>query len=516
VSELVRDDHWQRLDPRMLLLHPVRELLRFLPVLVGLLVAGTATGGDHGPWRLLGVAIPVGLGLLRYLTTSFRVEGGRIELRRGLLNRHVLSTPLDRVRTVDLTASPIHRLLGLTTVRVGTGTASTDGDDRLDLDGLPADRARRLREELLRVSSVAGEPATGAGPPGVPAAVVRLDPAWVRFAPFTSSGVVLAAAVLGAGSQVVEQVSPDRLDPGRLAAHATSTSPWVSVPLAVLLVAALVSLLAVGGYVVTNWGFTLTHGDGSWQLRRGLLTTRETSLDDERVSGVSVCEPLGLRLVGGARAIAIVTGLDRKQRGSAVLVPPAPRAEVARVAREVLGTAEPVDVPLIGHGPLARRRRFTRALGPALAVVAAVAVLAATTALPVWWIAAAGVLPVGALVIAADRAAGLGHALTSRHLVARSGSLNRHRHALETDDVIGWTFRAGWFQRRAGLTSLVATTAGGNQSVTVLDLREDVAVDLAARAVPGLVDQFTIPVAADRPGGVSSRARPGPGGAGRR
>ena len=110
-TELARDAEWQRLDPRMLLVHPIREVIRFLP-------------GDRGhrrwparrpaveAWQVLGVAIPVALGLLRYLTTSFRISGGRIELRRGLLNRHVLSTPVDRVRTVDLTSSPIHRCSG--------------------------------------------------------------------------------------------------------------------------------------------------------------------------------------------------------------------------------------------------------------------------------------------------------------------------------------------------------------------------------------------------------------------
>ena len=34
---------WQRLDTRMLLVHPVSELIKFLPVLIGLFVASTAT-----------------------------------------------------------------------------------------------------------------------------------------------------------------------------------------------------------------------------------------------------------------------------------------------------------------------------------------------------------------------------------------------------------------------------------------------------------------------------------------
>ena len=74
--------------------------------------------------------------------------------------------------------------------------------------------------------------------------------------------------------------------------------------------------------------------------------------------------------------------------------------------------------------------------------------------------------------------------------MARSGSLARRREALATPSVIGWNLRATWFQRRVGLTDLVATTAGGRQSVRVLDLPADDAVALAREAQPGLLEQF--------------------------
>jgi putative membrane protein len=487
--ELARDQEWQRLDPRMLLVHPVRELLRFLPVLIGIFLAGTASGGE--PWHYLGVAAPVALGVLRYLTTSFRITGGRVELRRGLLNRHVLSTPLDRVRTIDLTASPIHRLLGLTTVRIGTGTASTSEEDRLDLDGLPLTRARELRQELLHVA-----PASGIGPEGAdvgPRVVLAFDPAWIRFAPLTSSGLVIAAGVLGALTQLVNTLGGfERVDASSWADGVNGVPVWAAVTGGLLGLLVVVSGLAIGGYVVANWGFTLTHSTGSWHLARGLLTTRETSLDDERVGGVSVCEPFGLRLAGGGQVRAIVTGLDSKQQSSAVLVPPAPLRVGNGVARAVLGTASPVDAPLTGHGPAAARRRYTRALLPALAVLTVLVVVVARTGLPAWSALAGLVLVLGALPLGADRARSLGHALVDGFLVSRSGSLHRTRTMVGTGHVIGWNLRSTWFQRRVGLTSLVATTAGGPQSVLVLDVPEDEAVRLADDAVPGLLGQFTV------------------------
>lgn len=489
-SELTRDDHWQRLDPRMLLVHPIRELLRFLPVLVGLFVAGTASGGNNDWWHVLGVGVPIALGLLRYLTTSFRIAGDRIELKRGLLNRHVLSTQLDRVRTVDLTSSPIHRVLGLTTVRVGTGTASTDDEDRLDLDGLPVGRARRLREELLRTTDEADGDSPGTAPEEH--VLVRLDPSWLRFAPFTSSGLVIAAAAIGATSQVINILGGwDRVDVGGLVDGTSFLSLWAAVPLGVVTFLVVVSLCSIGGYVLTNWAFTLSHTAGAWHLRRGLLTTRETSLDDERVSGVSICEPLGLRSVGGGRLAAIVTGLDRKQQGSSVLVPPAPHGVVTEVARAVLGVSGPVDAELTGHGPRARSRRYVRALVPAGAVLAVVLALVVVRDWPWWLLLPALLVPLAALGLAADRARGLGHTLVDGYVVSRSGSLDRHRRALASDDVIGWNFRSTWFQRRAGLTHLVATTAGGDQRVVVLDIPEAAAVRLAEQALPKLVGQFT-------------------------
>ncbi len=486
-SEIGRDAEWQRLDPRMLLVHPIREVLRFLPVIIVVVLGSTAAGGEQ--WQLLGVAFPVALGLMRYLTTSFRISGGRIELKRGLLNRHVLSTPVERVRTVDLTSSPIHRLLGLTKVRIGTGTASTSDEDRVDLDGLPLERARALRAELLQSSTADDE---AADEPAPEREVVTFDPAWVRFAPLTGSGVVIGAAALGAGSQVLQSVGFwEQFDTDSF--NAPGVPLAVLVPLVVLGLLVVISLLSIGGYVVTNWGFRLTRSRGAatWHLTRGLFTTRETTLDDERVAGVNLSEPIGLRLARGARLSATVTGLDKGQQGSSALVPAAPRAVVERVAREVLDRPEPVDAPLVAHGPRATRRRWTRALVPAL-VIAAGFVAVVLAGGPSWLLVGLLALPVAGL-LAWDRTRSLGHALVVGHLVARSGSLVRRRRILEVDHVIGWNLRATWFQRRAGLTTLVATMAGGNQAVHVLDVPEHTAVRVAQEALPDLVEQFAVP-----------------------
>ena len=494
MTELHHDQEWQRLDPRMLLVHPVREVVRFLPALIAIVFAGAAAGGES--WQALGIVIPVAIGLMRYLTTSFRVTAGRIELKRGLLSRHVLSTPVDRVRTVDLTSSVIQRLLGLTTLRVGTGTASTSDDEKLDLDGLPVARARALRQELLRVSTADDGPADSTGAPLAAEVVAAFETRWLRYAPLTGSGVVIAAAAAGVSAQFLQLAGFwDDLDPEDYESLSGPTVPLeVLVPAALLAALVVMSAFAVGGYLVTNWAFQVTRRPpgpgGDWHLSRGLFTTRETTLDDDRVAGVTITEAIGVRAARGARLSAIVTGLDRGERGSSTIVPPAPRDVVHRAAVAVLGAETPVSGPLVPHGPAAVRRRWTRAIGPAV-LVSTYPVVAVVTGAPLWFLATLLSLPVAA-ALAWDRARSLGHALVEGHVVARAGSLVRRRRALAVDHVIGWNFRSTWFQRRVGLTTLVATTAGGGQAVPVLDIPEELAVALAGDALPDLVRQFRV------------------------
>ena len=442
---MVDNREWQRLDRLMLLVHPIKELLRFLPVLLGLLIAGSRSGGNEWWWNVLGIGVPIALGVARYLTTSFRIAEGRVELRRGLLNKHVLSTPIDRVRTVDITASLIHRVLGLTTVRVGTGTASKLGEDELALDGVRAHAAEALRNDLLH-RTAAPEARASAAAPDNARLVTRFEPRWLWYAPFTTSGMVIAAAVLGAGSQVLDGLGLwDHLELDAAAERVARLSVLVLVPVVVVGLLVVASVLAVAGYLVTNFGFTVTYtrSDHVWHLRRGLFTTRETSMDANRLRGVNLVEPLGLRLARGARLSAIVTGLNREQQGSSTLVPPAPQEVARRVAAEVLGTTEPVVAQLVGHGPAAVRRRYTRALAWPLVLTAALVVGVLVADVPSGWIALALAAVLFSAGLGHDRARGLGHVLLPGHLVARSGSLiappshprdpRRHRLDLQLD-----------------------------------------------------------------------------------
>jgi putative membrane protein len=490
-------DDWRRLSRRMLVIHPVQEAVRAIPALFGLFVAGSQ--GPYGRYvTLAGLAFAIGLGLSRWWTTSYRVTAAQVEIRRGLLRRRRLAVARDRVRTVDVSAHPWYRALGLARVTVGTGR-SDRRDDGLRLDGLAAADAERLHRELLHRPAADGEAATATADGAAVADVelVRLEPRWIAYGPFTLSGVVAVGVVIAYGSHLASEahVDPARLGPLRATLGALTRQPLpVAVAVATAASLAIVALASTVGYVLAFWGFRLgRHPGGTLHVRRGLVTTRATTIEERRLRGVELSEPLLLRAVGGARCIAIATGLRvgrGAERGGTLLVPPAPAPEVRRVAAAVLGDAVPIDVPLVPHGPAARRRRFARGFGGAALVVLALALLAAAGVVPRAAVLAGLVAFPAAVPLAADRARSLGHAVADGFLVAAAGSLVRRRTMLACDAVIGVNVRASLVQRRAGLATLVATTAAGRQGYRVLDVPEGEALAVATSVVPGLLEPF--------------------------
>ena len=487
---LAGDPQWRRLDARMLLVHPVQEAVRFLPALLVVFLSGRSS--DRSQWWDLGIlAIIVVLGIMRWVTTRYRIWGGQIELRQGLVNRRLLTTPADRVRTVDVTAPIWHRALGLARVEIGTAGGGL-GAHRIVLDALAAPVAAQLRGELLH--RVATDVATADGPAGGPVdepeeVLVRLDPAWVRYAPLTTSGLVSAAAIWGFSAQYIGQVDElhDRVEGAvdRVAALGVGVAALAGFLSALVAV----SVLAVSGYVLTYWRFRLTrHTGGTLHISRGLITARATSLEERRIRGVEIGEPLGLRLAGAARLSAATSGLGQEgaRSGSDWLTPPAPAEVVDRTAVAVVGDEVAVRGSLLSHGPAARRRRFTRAILPAAVLCAATLLLTrAIDDLPTALVVA-GCLPLLASPwLAADRYAALGHALTPRHLIVRSGTFSRRRVVLARDGVIGVTIRESFFQRRAGLATVTATTAVGRQHYDAIDVPVELSTGLAADLLPG-------------------------------
>jgi putative membrane protein len=503
---------WRRLSARMLLIHPIRELIRSLPALAGVFLASRSTGNAHW-WSLIGVIAVITLSVIRWTTTRYRITPEQVQLRSGLIRKRTMATPADRVRSVDVTEHALHRVLGLAKVEIGTGISDRKREG-LVLDGLTSDAARQLRAELLhRVLPVAGPAIERAAQSATDEQqILVFNPGWVRYAPFTLSGALTGLAIAGFAWRIVQQTSLDAAHLGAVQStshHLHNTPIWLDVMQIAFVIAAFVAVLSIAGYVLAFWNFRLTrHPEGTLHVARGLITARSTSIEYRRLRGIELSEPLLLRAVGGARLLAVVTGLRvgrGAERGGTLLAPPAPVTEVTRVAAEVIGSAEVMRATLIGHGSKALRRRLIRAVSPSVLVLGVVAGLWVTGSVPGWAAWAALLLLPAAALIAIDRYRSLGHLLVGRFVLTRYGSLVRRRVVLDSDGIIGWNLRRTFFQRRAGLVTLAATTAAGRQSYRITDVAQGAGLQLATAAVPGLLDDFIVSTA----GAASAAWTPG-------
>jgi putative membrane protein len=418
---------------------------------------------------------------LEWLRRTYELEAGSLRLEEGVLARKRRVVPFDRIQQVDLVRKPLHRLLGVASLRVET--AGGGGAAEVDLDVVALGEAQALRSSLLRAKAAAAEAggeAAEAVEGRVPAerTLLRMSLGEVMLAGITGTRAAAVLAVLGPLSQVTDwfpnlnewllrRVNPEAVAP---------TTPAAVVALALLAVVVWLGLAAASS-VVTDFGFTLARAGGDLVVRRGLLERREAVLPVARLQVVRVDESL-LRRALGLASIRIQSagrtgGAD--QTASRLAVPILRRSDVNRVLGELLPGAAPVPM-LLAPPPVARRwmvrRGVLRAVLPA-AAVAAVLWLLSRPAAPL----ALLLLPPAALLgLAGYR--GLGHARRGGYLYARQGVAIRVTTVVPVAKAQSGSVRSSLFQRRRGLATLHVDVAGGGPTPKVRDEAEGTAEEL--------------------------------------
>jgi putative membrane protein len=484
---------WRKLDAKAVVVGAL--LAAGVAVSAGVpTAAGVASGTSWAvalawvvPGGLLLVLGGAGLEYVRWRRTQYRISGSQAELHTGLVFLRRRSLARERIRSVDLTANPLLRVFGLVAVKIGTGESS--GESTLVLSPVRRAEGERLRLELLR-----GEQHESDG------TLAALDPAWIRYAPISFLAPTLGLAAGGAVMQVSQwfTLQDELID-------------WVQdlfngIPLVLVLVVLTAILLVVGLigslglFVEMWWNYRLDREPGTLRVRRGLLTTRSISIEERRLRGVDVVEPLGARLAGAARVDAIATGLVQQQEDEKTdhktLLPAAPKDLADRIAAAVLreDAAPTAAAQLVAHPRAALGRRIRIAVAAALLPVVVLVVLGLlfTDVLVQLGVLLAVVLLPIAVLLARDNYKALGHGITGKYLVTRSGSVRRSTAALQRDGVLGWRVRQSIFQRRAGLATFSAITAAGGGAYSARDADADEGLDFAREAVPGLLESFLV------------------------
>ncbi|MGH3094665.1 MAG: PH domain-containing protein [Streptosporangiales bacterium] len=475
-----------RLSPRSLLVDPVKRLgTILLPLAIAFFLSGHLTLDRAALYGLIAVGLSVAISMIRWLTFRYSIYDNRLAINSGLLSRRARSIPLDRIRGVDLTASPLHRMMGIVVVRVDAAAGGTGRDDEGVLDAVSVEQGRRLRQLLARRAGVAatGEPAGSPGaelaasaPPAAPV-IARVRPAWFFLTPLTGAYLLAPLALVGTVWGWVSQSNAFDESEVEGAAGWLAAAPWVLATILLVFVIVAMPVASVGMSALLNWNFTVRDGTDALEIERGLLTRRHVTLERRRLRGWEMVEALPARAVRVARLRALVTGLGGdSQQSRAELLPVAPVPEVNRLAGVTVG-AQPS--PLHRHPRAALRRRLIRAIVPWL-VLGGLAFLAGLpqAGVPLLLLAVLGV-PLGI-----DRYRSLGHGYDGSRVCVRERSWSRRTVTVQRGAVVGWQLRQSVFQRRQDLATLTVGVGAGTGGYAAVDMDAGDAVAFAARITP--------------------------------
>lgn len=488
---------WQRLSWRMLLVDPLQMITNLSPIFLVSLWLGTNRSNYWFEATILGIIVLTALS--RWISTSYHIGDTHIVLRKGIFSRQRVTIARERIRSVDTESDMYHRLMRVSIVEIGTGQQDSSKKDagRFRLDAIATSTVAPLREELLQHMRAehpeleSGDEKQWGSRYGEDIAKWKIT--WARFAPFSLLGFGVLFSLWLITLQMGDM--QDRLLQlswvVSLRGFFTDLGqPWTFLGEAVG-VWAVAGVLAMLTYAIRFGKYALLDHGRVLYVQNGILRRKHIALDKERLRGVEMRRPLFVRLVGGGRLEPIMTGTKRGSKAS-TLLPLAPARDVRRVARRVLGTEAPVDVPLRRHPWPAKRRRLTRGLLPAYWLIGLVVLLRLDKGAEVdpWirWFAIPAILFF--VVMSIDRVFQLGHGVSQGYLISSHGSLQAKRIALSADGIVGWQFSQSPFQRWSKVANMRVATPAGQGVYAIIDMADDEGWALAEAITPGITAEW--------------------------
>ena len=327
-------DDWQRLHPLSPLVRTGRGVIAIVVVVLLPLLSSKrgSLGNDLAHGAVLLVIFV--LGVITWLVTRWRVEGGVLRVESGLIRRTSQRIPLGQIQAIDTVRPGLARVFGLAELRI---RLASGGGKAGRLAYLTHAEAETLRARLLALSH--GVAQDTPAPPEQ--ALLTVPPARLFVSILLSgTGLVLELAIVAL--LVLAVVAPGT------AAAAISAGAFGLIG------------LVIGFLRRFNGDYRLTVADApdGLRLRSGLVETSAETIPRGRIQAIRMVEPLAWRPLGWCRLEVDVASQkskgrqDRNQAKAArALLPVGSREQAALLAARVFP-----GLPGERHAPPSRAR----------------------------------------------------------------------------------------------------------------------------------------------------------------
>ena len=335
-------------------LHPVWIVLRAIETLRGfavpliIVVVSRRSMTDLIGFGVVGavVAVSIATRAITWTRTSYEITGEGIWSRTGLIDRRERFLPFERIQSVNVSESVLHRLFRVVRVTIESAAGGQSQAD-ITLDALTRETAEGLRQRIAHRQFQAA-PTTSAdvsseidtsGATAERARVAALAAEGELIRALSYGELVLAGAISGrigpfaAAVGALIQFGDDLLPPSiyeRVALSAADLT--IQIVIALLFTVAVIAwLVSIVGTLVVYGGFELRRLDDRLVIGYGLLDRRKVSVPIARIQAVTVSEGVLAQPIGRASLRYISAGDGRTSGETGTLLPILPRGEVAAI-----------------------------------------------------------------------------------------------------------------------------------------------------------------------------------------
>lgn len=421
----------------------------------------------------------VGTSWLSWMRLSWWVEGDRLRVKSGLFQIDDRTIPVDRIQRVDRNQTLASRFFDLYTLDAETAggsgselsirylTAADIDDFEIWLD------SQRGANHPDEAGSIEAEE------------VVSVPIRRLVLAGATANRIGALAVLVGTAFQLFDDATNDtfaiieRWFPSISEAFTKGSGAFIAI--VVLGFAALVVgwIASIATTTARFFEFKLQIIGDEIRRSHGLLSRFQATSPLRRIQAVRIESPLLRRILGFSSVISETAGSPGGAAGgSGVLTPISRHDESLDLTSRLIGPERESIESLEPVSRLTIRRGFLRSVILTTPPVLAIVWLFATSQPLVWLIALMGIGGVS-WWYARARFAALGFRVTSDHIVTRNGVFTRTWWTVPLGKVQTVAIRRSPFQRRLGLASVSVDTAGGRSTISVIDVREDVAVEMS-------------------------------------
>ncbi len=472
-------------------------------VQIGILVVFIVSG------RLPGGLIAAGFGAsvvglvimtLSWWRFTFVVAGDELVVNKGILAQERLTIPLDRVQSVSINQSFLHRFVGVVSASVDTAGSSSA---EFEIDAVDRERAEAL-QRLVAGHFRGGATTADAGAVGQDGGVASVatrpaveDRVVINRTPMELARIgatrwpwagLVALAPLLAVLDDLQGVLPfdledgEELLPGELPSDFGATLVAfivVGVFFIIIMGAVLGTVLQVVREVVTNWDMKLIRTETGLRRTAGLFSTTSKASTLNRIQAVQTDQTPAQRLFGIQKLTLPTIG------DGDIGVPGATDQEVATL-RDILfrnrmsttpGAAtagEPVSVPAPAFDrEISRLSVFLAVRNNVLFVVPAMIVASVQVG---WWALLLLLLIPMQWLIARRRWRLRRWSLSTWRIGESYELVNRHTAELDLIKTQTVSVSRSFFERRRGLATVKIETAEGHLAVPLITLEEANAV----------------------------------------